>query len=89
MAKAFTTFTTHELRAFNMMTIGEAMQRCEINNVSIRRVDKASTVWVVTLKEWSANQCQKFRYMTDDLEDAVLNGGFLRSMANQKPLIFT
>lgn len=73
----------------NMMTIGEAMQRNEINGVRMYRKDKASTLWIVTLREWSANQCHKFRYITDDLEDAVLAGSDLRACAEQSPYMFT
>lgn len=65
-----------------MMTLQEAMQRNRLNNVVMRRVNPASTQWVVTLSEWTKEQCHKFRYITDDIEDAVLNGSFLRSKAH-------
>lgn len=60
------------------MTLREAMQRAEMNGVDIRRENNASTCWVVTLREWTREQCHKFRYITDDLEDAVMCGSDMR-----------
>ena len=62
-----------------MMTVREAMQRAELNGICIRRENAASTNWIVTLQEWTREQCHKWRYITDDLEDAVMCGGAMRS----------
>jgi hypothetical protein len=61
-----------------MLTVTEAMQRANINGVSIRRHNSASTSWLVTLIEWTNVQSHKFRYITDDLEDAVITGSKMR-----------
>lgn len=71
------------------MTLQEAMQRNNVNGVVMRRANPASTQWIVTLTEWTREQCHKFRYITDDIEDAVLSGSYLRSVANRKPMLFT
>lgn len=64
-----------------MLTVSEAMQRANQNGCVIRRANSASTDWVVTLIEWTKEQCHKFRYVTDDLEDAVIQGSKIRMNA--------
>lgn len=64
-----------------MLTVNEAMQRANLNGCVIRRDNRASTEWVVTLIEWTREQCHKFRYTTDDLEDAVIQGSKIRQHA--------
>ena len=72
-----------------MMTLKEAMQRNNVNGVVMKRSNPASTQWIVTLSEWTMEQCHKFRYITDDIEDAVIIGSKLRDDATKKPTIFT
>lgn len=60
-----------------MMTVREAMQRCEINRVRIKRTGYDNE-WIVTLVEWTAKQVERMAYVTDDLEDAVLTGAKMR-----------
>lgn len=60
-----------------MMTVREAMQRCALNNVRIKRTGFGSE-WLVTLTEWTAKQRDAMGYYTDDLEDAVLTGASMR-----------
>lgn len=64
-----------------MLTLCEAMQRANVNGCVIKRDNSASTQWVVTLIEWTREQCHKFRYITDDLEDAVIQGSKIRKDA--------
>jgi hypothetical protein len=60
-----------------MMTVREAMQRCELNRVRIKRTGYG-TEWLVTLVEWTRKQIDEAGYYTDDLEDAVLTGAAMR-----------
>lgn len=63
-----------------MLTVREAMQRCTINQVRIKRTGFGGE-WLVTLIEWTAKQRDAMGYYTDDLEDAVLTGAKLRHNA--------
>jgi hypothetical protein len=61
-----------------MLTVCEAMNRARMNGLNIRRLTPASVDWVVTLQEWDELTCFKHRYITDDLEDAVIEGSKMR-----------
>lgn len=65
---------------FFNMTVREAMQRCEVNRVRIKRTG-VSGEWQVGLVEWSRDMWDRAGYFTDDLEDAVLTGGAMRHKA--------
>jgi len=68
----------NQIKANTMMSVSEAMQRANHNGLMIKRINPASTQWIVTLVEWTREQCHKFRYITDDLEDAVIEGAKMR-----------
>ncbi len=57
-----------------MLTRHEAYQRCQINGLTLKRV--LGWKWLVRLNEWKDED--KRTYITDDLEDAVLTGAFMR-----------
>lgn len=62
------------------LTVHEAMQRCSLNRVRIKRTG-VSGEWAVGLLEWPKAMWDKAQYFTDDLEDAVLTGGIMRRRA--------
>ena len=66
-----------------MLTVCEAMQRCQVNGVHIRRVRGTINDWSVTLREWSDYQCGMFAQIVDDLEDAVITGSKMRANAKK------
>ncbi|QPC44923.1 hypothetical protein HW532_20820 [Kaustia mangrovi] len=66
---------------FNM-TVREAMQRCAVNRVRIKRTGYDSE-WRVTLNEWTGRKAKDCAYFTDDLEDAVITGARMRREAER------
>lgn len=65
------------------MTQREARQRAEVNNARIH-FNRDWGEYIVVLNEWSAAECDRMSYHTDDLEDAVLTAGAMRKQANEQ-----
>lgn len=66
-----------------MLTICEAMQRCQVNGVRIERHPIKAGWWCVTLIEWKEYERVMFSYFTDDLLDAVIEGSKMRKNASK------